>query len=91
MMGSMRTTTLLLLLPILAAVAQDETAEEEQEIRRYTVEMIIFKYAQDVSTGSEIFPGDEPVYEELPDESIEAVVVLGQFLARIDCPGCVGV
>jgi len=71
MTGSMRTTTtlLLLLLPFLAAVAQDEIDGEEQEIRRYTVEMIIFKYAQDVSTGSEIFPGDEPVYEELPDES----------------------
>ena len=71
MMGSMRTTTtlILLLLPFLAAFAQDEIAEEEQEIRRYTVEMIIFKYAQDVSTGSEIFPGDEPVYEDAAAES----------------------
>jgi len=71
MMGPMRTTTtlLLLLLPFLGAVAQDENAAEEQEIRRYTVEMIIFKYAQDVSTGSEIFPGDEPVYGDQAEES----------------------
>ncbi|MGI9248286.1 MAG: CsiV family protein [Woeseiaceae bacterium] len=57
------TTLLLILLPLVAIQAQDDLAEEEQEIRRYTVEMIIFKYAQDVSTGSEIFPGDEPVGE----------------------------
>ncbi len=71
MMGSMRKTTtlILLLLPFPAALAQDEIAEEQQEIRRYTVEMIIFKYAQDVSTGSEIFPGEEPVYEEQQGES----------------------
>jgi hypothetical protein len=67
----MRTTTtlILLLLPFLAALAQDEIADEQEEIRRYTVEMIIFKYAQDVSTGSEIFPGDAPVYEDQRGES----------------------
>lgn len=71
MMGPMRTTTtlILLLLPFLAALAQDEIAEEEQEIRRYAVEMIIFKYAQDVSTGSEVFPGDELVYDEQVEEA----------------------
>lgn len=74
MIGSMRTMTtlLLLLLPFLAVVAQDEIAEEPQEIRRYVVEMIIFRYAQDVSTGSEIFPGDEAEYEEPPEEPVPA-------------------
>jgi hypothetical protein len=61
-MRAIRTITplfILILLP-LAAGAQDDIAEEVEEIRRYTIEMIIFKYAQSVSSGSEIFPGDEP-------------------------------
>jgi hypothetical protein len=64
----MRTTTvlLLILLPFVALRAQDLVLEEEEEIRRYTVEIIIFKYAQEVATGSEIFPADEPVPEILP-------------------------
>ncbi len=46
------------------AVAQDiavdaEAAAEEPQ-RRYTVEVIIFAYAEDVSTGTEIFLPDEP-------------------------------
>jgi len=61
---------LMLLLP-LAAQAQVKTAEENPEIRRYTIEMIVFKYAQDVSTGSEIFPGDEPPrLEPLPGDGL---------------------
>ena len=40
------------------AAAQD--SGDEPEIRRYTVEVIIFRYAQDVGTGNEIFPPDEP-------------------------------
>lgn len=68
MTRSMRTTTvlLLILLPFVALQAQDLVLEEEEEIRRYTVEIIIFKYAQEVATGSEIFPADEPVPEILP-------------------------
>ncbi len=61
-MQAMRTISpllLFLLLP-LASLAQDEDADEIKEIRRYTIEMIIFKYVQDVATGSEIFPGDKP-------------------------------
>jgi len=73
MMRAMRTITplfLLILLP-LAAGAQDDVTEELEEIRRYTIEMIIFKYAQSVSTGSEIFPADEPPEEELfPEDDI---------------------
>jgi len=58
----------LIALPLLAAAALaqetlDAEVVEEVEIRRYTVEMIIFSYAQDVSTGSEIFVADEPQEE----------------------------
>ena len=61
----------LLLLPLLAAGAlAQETLEEKEEleIRRYTVEMIIFSYAQGVSTGSEIFPPDLPPDVEIVDD-----------------------
>jgi len=74
----------LLLLPLLAAGAlAQETLEEEDEldIRRYTVEMIIFSYAQSVSTGSEIFPPDLPpdveiVDDMLLDEDLEGTAAL---------------
>lgn len=52
-------TVLLILVPFVTANAQ-ESVPPDEEIRRYTVEIIIFKYAQDVSTGSEVFPPDEP-------------------------------
>ena len=58
------TALLLILLPLMALQAQDEVTDEVPEVRRYTVEMIIFKYAQDVSVGTEIFPPDEPVVED---------------------------
>lgn len=52
-------------------IAQDEPflEEEQEEIRRYTVEVIIFSYAQDVATGTEVFLPDvieveEPLLEE---------------------------
>jgi len=51
------------LLPLLAAgaLAQDTEPEEEQvEVRRYTVEMMIFAYEQSLTGGSEIFMPDEP-------------------------------
>lgn len=51
---------LLVLLPLMAVQAQDEVTDEVPEVRRYTVEMIIFKYTQDVSVGTEIFPPDAP-------------------------------
>lgn len=40
------------------AVAQE--LDDEPEVRRYTVEVIIFRYAQDVGTGNEIFLPDQP-------------------------------
>ena len=53
----------IILLPLLAAgaLAQDTGLEEEQvQVRRYTVEMMIFAYEQSLSVGSEIFLPDEP-------------------------------
>jgi hypothetical protein len=42
-------------------MAQDPALDDEQpEVRRYTVELIIFSYAQNVSAGTEIFVADEP-------------------------------
>ena len=61
-----------LALPVLAQDLVDEV--EEPEIRRYTVEMIIFTYAQDVGTGTEVFLPDEPEpEEELPDEELVVI------------------
>jgi len=74
MMRIMKTTTFicLTLLSFVAPLAQDDISEEEQEIRRYSVEMIIFKYAQEVAPGSEIFPADKPIIDGpvFEDESL---------------------
>ena len=52
------------------AVAQDDAVQEEleeaPEIRRYTVEVIVFSYLEDVSVGTEQFLPDEPPPEEEP-------------------------
>ena len=75
----------LCLLPLLATTALAQVALEEvmvPEVRRYTVEIIIFAYEQNVSAGSEIFVPDEPppvdpildgeiLDESLPAEAIE--------------------
>jgi hypothetical protein len=68
MMRFMKATTLIFLvfLPFAALQAQNDIGEEEQEIRRYSVEMIIFKYAQEVEPGSEIFPADRPPVIDTP-------------------------
>jgi len=74
------TISLLSLAIFLPAMAQEFLGyiePEEPEVRRYTVEVIVFRYAQDVSTGSEIFPRDEP--EILPiDEEISFIDELPQ-------------
>lgn len=54
---------LLILLAALAApaslLAQDELLDEEQPpIKRYTVELVVFAYTEDVSVGTEVFPAD---------------------------------
>ena len=65
----------LLLLPLLAtgALAQDIPQEDaEPELRRYTVEIIIFAYAQEASAGSEVFPPDiPPAIEMALDENLD--------------------
>ena len=62
-----------LLVPL--AMAQDEVStealEEEEEIRRYTVEVIIFSYEEDVSVGTEMFPPDPPPEEPTVGELLE--------------------
>jgi len=55
------------------AFGQEVLMEEEPEIRRYTVEVIIFSYAENVSVGTELFLPDVPVAEEfapVPDEAL---------------------
>ncbi len=59
---------ILLALPVVAQDATDTT--EETEIRRYTVEVIIFRYNQDVGVGSERFLPDEPEPDPLDDEFV---------------------
>lgn len=56
-----------LLLPFLASgvAAQGGLDAEPVEVRRYTVEMIVFAYAQNVSADSEIFVAGPPPFEEL--------------------------
>ena len=80
------TISLLALLVFLPAGAQERLGDieiEEPEVRRYTVELIIFRYAQDVSTGSEVFPPDEPpvtlpsdeqgiAFTDTPSQRVEA-------------------
>jgi hypothetical protein len=48
------------------AVLETEPPEEEEEIRRYTVEMIVFEYAASAVSGNEVFEPDElPEIEDL--------------------------
>jgi hypothetical protein len=64
------------------AIAQENSADQEfdtaEPLRRYTVEIIIFKYAEDVSAGTEIFLPDElpPDDALLLEENGESSVVL---------------
>jgi hypothetical protein len=46
-------------------VIEPEPVEEVEEVRRYTVEMIVFEYADSAVSGGEIF---EP--EELPEDEV---------------------
>jgi hypothetical protein len=59
-------TTVLLLASAAAQEAVDDELVVEPPIRRYTVEVIIFSYEENVSVGSEIFLPDEPPPEEEP-------------------------
>ena len=57
--------SLAMCLPVAAQEFLGDIEQDEPEIRRYTVEMIVFLYTQEVSTGSEAFPRDEPEPETL--------------------------
>ena len=71
------------LLAVVLANAQEPLAPETPEPRRYTVEVIIFEYAERVSIGTELFepdpppevdPGEPPpefVFEDIPAEPLE--------------------
>ena len=54
----------------------DEAALEEEEIRRYTVEIIVFTYDDSVSVGSEMFI-PEPVEETLEPLELGSVPYYG--------------
>jgi hypothetical protein len=55
-----KSTALLAALSLLpVAAAQDVIVDDPQPVRRYTVELVVFAYAEDVSIGTEIFPADE--------------------------------
>jgi len=67
-------TFFLTLLLFTTAAAQDDIPEDEQkDVRRYTVEIIIFDYVEEVATGTEIFPADKPPEDEqlLIEEEVE--------------------
>ena len=62
--------SLLFLAVFLPAIAQEpaDAASEVPEIRRYSVEVIIFKYAESVSAGTEVFVADEIAEEQILEE-----------------------
>ncbi len=62
----MQRLTLLLLLTLSwsIAAAQAPTTDEEPEVRRYAVEIVIFVYAEDIFVGTEVFVPDRPPAEE---------------------------
>ncbi len=55
--------SLLLAFPV--AHAQELEMDEAPEVRRYAVEVIIFRYTQAVGTGSEVFVPEEITIEEI--------------------------
>jgi hypothetical protein len=72
-------TFLMTTLIVAAASAQDVVNEEldvEEPLRRYTVEVVIFSYVEDVSVGSEIFLPDDPppVEDVLLDEDGNPII-----------------
>ena len=71
----MRNPVLLVSALLVTAVsgAQEPPVEEATQVRRYTVEVIIFEYAEQVSIGTERFPAEEPLIPdsaELPAEFV---------------------
>lgn len=75
-MRRLTTTILLAAAASLAAAQEGPAVDEEPEVRRYTVEVIVFRYAEAVSPGTEIFVPDEPVFDE-PSDSDDDDFVFG--------------
>ncbi len=68
-----------------ALLAQDELLDEEAvPIKRYTVELIVFSYEENVAVGTEQFPADEI---ELPTEEIEEILVVERVRRHPDAVG----
>ncbi|MCH7833728.1 MAG: hypothetical protein IH911_01410 [Proteobacteria bacterium] len=61
------TLFMLLTLSCFVATAQAPATDEELEVRRYTVEIVIFTYAEDISVGTELFVPDPPPADTLLD------------------------
>ena len=77
----------IILLPLLVAgaLAQDAEPEDEPvEVRRYTVEMMIFAYEQSQSGGSEIFIPDEPPPFEFGDDEDFIDFILGDRMVATE-------
>jgi hypothetical protein len=64
-----------------AAAAQTVVDPEETGYPRYTVEVIIFEYAQEVSAGTEQFLPEEPPLPA-PDAAEEQELVFGDAVAE---------
>jgi hypothetical protein len=77
---------LLLMPPVIAQDALAPEPEEPDQIKRYTVEVIIFAYAQEVSTGTEIFVPDVVDTGEFyigdGDEPLDELEVVGKRSIR---------
>lgn len=73
---------LLTTLPMPAIEAQDDLGDEASEVRRYAVEMIIFRYAQEVSTGSEVFLRERSAYDNSGDDE-EPFFIDGEALEEL--------
>ena len=56
---------LLAAMPTRQAAAQELTGFPEAELPRYTVELIVFRYAEGATTGNEIFVPESPPFDEL--------------------------
>lgn len=73
-------------------LAQDELLDEEQPpIKRYTVELIVFTYQEDVSVGTEVFPADVIESPANVNEAIAEVEVAARARRHPDFIGHVPV
>jgi len=94
MMMRRATTTIVMTLAWAAAAAQTIAEPEEAEFSRYTVEVIIFEYAEDVSVGTERFlpevpppgPDDVPAEGELVFSDTDAGVAVEDRLPDLGEP-----